>query len=568
MKTEMMSKDLNVIDRLIEECFPFDEFHNGQFEAIRTAVEGFVDGYKHVVIEAPTGVGKSVIAVTVHRVLAKLTAQSAQLPFRTTITTTTKGLQDQYRGDGIIDGDLRSKTNYGCAHGCKMYGTPACRTAVQKKVCNPNRDCEYLMTKRKWLKKDKIRTTNNAMQLEMPGVMCAIPGDTKADMIVIDECHKLDQSLLNHSKIEFSPKRLEPLVRANVQGADVIRNYVEKIYIYFARFREGEIYTVDHNLLNIICDMAGVVEEVKDRMEKFIAAHIEKANEDAAARLMSIMGILHDLQSVSDLMSTHKLTDLIIYECQEGSVILKPIFPRDVSDYSLFSKADIFLHMSATICGMESYLDRLGIERKDAVLHNVANPIPLENRTVNYCPVDRMSGKMDPVKVGELTKQIDGLIEHMHPNDNGLIHTVSYSLAEAIIGASKYASKMVVVKGKDRDKTLELLRKTASIGKGVVVLSPAMEEGYDLKGDLCRFCVVAKVPYEFMGDPLVKLTSTREPDQYFRQAILRIVQACGRGVRGVNDECATYILDESFGSLIGRNEKFFPKWFVDSVKSY
>ena len=49
----------------IEEYFPFDEFRPGQKECIESILTAFNNGKKFVILEAPTGSGKSVIGMTI-----------------------------------------------------------------------------------------------------------------------------------------------------------------------------------------------------------------------------------------------------------------------------------------------------------------------------------------------------------------------------------------------------------------------------------------------------------------------------------------------------------------------
>ena len=102
--------------------------------------------------------------------------------------------------------------------------------------------------------------------------------------------------------------------------------------------------------------------------------------------------------------------------------------------------------------------------------------------------------------------------------------------------------------------------------RGTIVLSPSVETGYDFKGDLARWKIIAKVPYGYIGDPFVKLNMTRDPSWYARQAILRLVQASGRVTRGINDSGDTYIIDSNATRLIVDNDTIFPEWYLDAIQ--
>ena len=91
------------VDR-IEECFPKKQFRDGQKKAIEFACNAFNEGVKVVVLECPTGSGKSAIGMT----LANLVQSSYYL-------TITKILQDQLMddfGDQVIE--LKGRNAYPC----------------------------------------------------------------------------------------------------------------------------------------------------------------------------------------------------------------------------------------------------------------------------------------------------------------------------------------------------------------------------------------------------------------------------------------------------------------------
>ena len=102
--------------------------------------------------------------------------------------------------------------------------------------------------------------------------------------------------------------------------------------------------------------------------------------------------------------------------------------------------------------------------------------------------------------------------------------------------------------------------------KNGIVLSPSLEKGFDAKDDLSRFQILAKVPYGFLGDEYIKYNAESNKDWYARNAILRLVQASGRSIRGVTDYADTYILDSNFKRLYDNNKQVFPVWYKDSLE--
>jgi len=46
-----------------------------------------------------------------------------------------------------------------------------------------------------------------------------------------------------------------------------------------------------------------------------------------------------------------------------------------------------------------------------------------------------------------------------------------------------------------------------------------------------------------------------------------LIQTTGRGVRGDDDRCDTYILDSNFSDLLKYNSHMIPKYFTDAIKT-
>lgn len=68
--------------------FPFKEIRSKQREALQQICDAFNQGYKFIVLEAPTGFGKSPVAVAVAKTLGS-----------SYLCSVTKELQDQYSRD-------------------------------------------------------------------------------------------------------------------------------------------------------------------------------------------------------------------------------------------------------------------------------------------------------------------------------------------------------------------------------------------------------------------------------------------------------------------------------------
>ena len=96
-----MTKTISVDEYLNN--FPHSVFRNNQDGVIRQISEAFNSGYKHIILEAPTGFGKSAIAITIARALGS-----------SYICTATKDLQSQYSRDYQFLKIAKGKSNFLC----------------------------------------------------------------------------------------------------------------------------------------------------------------------------------------------------------------------------------------------------------------------------------------------------------------------------------------------------------------------------------------------------------------------------------------------------------------------
>ena len=97
-----------------------------------------------------------------------------------------------------------------------------------------------------------------------------------------------------------------------------------------------------------------------------------------------------------------------------------------------------------------------------------------------------------------------------------------------------------------------------------ILISPSSTEGLDLKDDLGRFAIFAKVPYGFLGDQWIKRRMEISNEWYTRRAMINIIQGGGRIVRSETDEGAVYIVDQSFDHLYRQTAGITPKWWRDA----
>lgn len=534
------------IEEIIKKHFPFDTFNPGQYEAIEFAVKSFQSGKKHVVLQAPTGIGKSAIATTVHRTLSDMGLRNK---WRSTIITSTKGLQDQYEQDDSDIYSLKGKTNYPCPMGGDYYTGKQCHKLRGEGICeDAKKVCTYVKRRSYWCAVAPLRLTNTSFQVVAAEGLVMEP-ENKANLVVVDECHDIDEQLVNHSTLLIDVDNMHSIKKtAGKRFADLFPEFIN----YFMDVKVGVAFKVSPELMKVGKELLEACHTKVEELEEKIKENKKFAEHYVAA--------VDEISSISEKLSlfVNNSGEWLITDFKFSNKLeIKPVYAYQVSDYALFRKADYFLHMSATICGFDSYAANLGIKKEDYVYMDLPNPIPLKNRIVTIIPKIKVSGDFDRTR---LVSMIDKIIDR-HGGENGVVHTVSFALANEIKEISRHSKNMVV--SNNRDEIVDILKRDK---KGYIILSPSIEKGYDFKGDMCRFQILPKTPYGFLGDPWIKLNLERDSQWYSRKAVLRLVQASGRAVRGVNDYASTYILDSNVELLIKRSSKLFPQWYIDSIK--
>jgi len=222
---------------------------------------------------------------------------------------------------------------------------------------------------------------------------------------------------------------------------------------------------------------------------------------------------------------------------------------------------DRILAMSATVFDKDQFCKDVGLDPKTTGFVSCDSPIPAEKRPVlNLGAVD-LSYRNKQENLPYLVQYIEKILE-THPNERGIIHTVSYDIAKYII-ENVNTDRFVMPRGKTRDA--EINRFKSSYRDDLVLISPSLTEGISLDDDLSRFTVVCKLPYGNLGDPWIKKRMGISQQWYNNQTIQTLVQMTGRSVRSKDDEAITYILDKSFSWFYRQNQSKFPDWWKTSL---
>lgn len=215
--------------------------------------------------------------------------------------------------------------------------------------------------------------------------------------------------------------------------------------------------------------------------------------------------------------------------------------------------------LSATI--NEFDIKQFGLEDKRVMTIEADSPISADRRPV-IIPDTRqsMAFKNQEESLPQFLTFLTLLAEH-YKDSKGLIH-VTYSLARQLQVHLEGNMRFMFHDNKDKIQVYNQFRATE---EPRILVACGMNEGIDLPGDLCRWQVIAKIPYPSLADPALRWMAMRNHRWYAWQSIKDTIQATGRVCRSPDDYGETFIFDSCFLKLFNQNADMFPKWFKDSL---
>jgi ATP-dependent DNA helicase DinG len=510
---------------------------------------------KFCIVEAPTGVGKSLICTTVCNDGGGI------------VLTPQISLQEQYLRDFPYMDLIMSSENYKCQKSKSSEkgaeGYLSCKKGAI--VCKRDKclgSCPYQTAKSRFC--DSTHGTSNYAYFWR---FLGIPElSLNQQWIILDEAHNLEQSLIDSAVVDVSEKWCKDngfnyrKPRSFHEAIDFFVSLIDEVNLKCAELRRN-MDLFDRN--GDQPSMVKVIEELMNLEEFLTSANfaynvITKEVEDGVKLFET------------DDFDEEALVDagLVVIKSEDkekDGFLFKPLYARHVWDtLPDFIKQKRFLLTSATILDVNQFIKNIGWDKKDVAFYRIDSPFEKENRKVYLKGKVGLNRSNLEVEFPSVVSQADKFLRKFE-GMRGIIHSHTFKLAVDFYNMSSMQDRLLLHKqGDDRNALIE--RFTESDQEDLVLISPSMTEGLDLKGDLGRFALFLKVPYPSMGDPWVKARMEKDRSWYSWQVAKTIIQGCGRVVRSKNDWGYSVMLDGGFKTFLEREQRFFPDWFLDSVR--
>lgn len=570
------------IDQIINESLSkniFGEdfaFRDGQREIIEAICNSYLeDPNATLVVDAPTGAGKSLIAMWSAHVLK-------ELGNRGYLITSDLSLQDQYESDfyrlGLRWPSVRGVDNYECSVNGLPFSLGDCKLKgmgyeqAEKLSCYSS--CEYLQNRKRSIEQPIALLNYSFWLIQRNYVEDRMLQDNREvpfksrDFVFFDEAHKVDEIVQGH----FSPR----VDIGIVDKFGLANRFIQKQDIGTPIQTLGSIKSIVNRLLTEKSKPA--LFEVMQDFRKIAkvyrkAAQITKAqaakrfkNREVPRDWSTALTVFDRLKDVyckfddyvalikevgTDAMVINQMEDEAKFMCVEESKMIQKY---------LHDKAGFKVFMSATIGDPRAFVKIMGI--KNAKFIRVPNAFNYDKSPVVFVNRHKLSFREREASLPKVVKILDQIISK-HSGQRGVIHTGSYMFANYIKQNSKHTFRLMDYENsKDKKGIIELFKKKDD----AVLMGPSLLEGLDLKDDISRFQIFFKVPYPNVSDPLIKAKMQHSKEWYDWKTGISIMQGVGRSVRSKDDWAVTYVLDACFRSLINK-QGFFPPSFQERIKT-
>ena len=558
----------------------------------------FLDNKKYVILEAPTGSGKTIIGFMTYFCIQYLFRKKMMLDKNIPVRhdpinqlayslTSAKMLQEQ------IDKDLdrfdfrdyivmlKGVANYDCLYeNWKLKepyeigrdGKPITHVSYSDRPCKgmPKKDrqskfgecdsiCPYQLARYEASEK-ACTVLNYAYFLNIMRAEFK-PFFNERLITFADEAHLIPDIVCQIFNFEFNQYFLNQLIKIVNEiemnlGSENIKDLKELIMSSFKYFKEplNRPSTIIEYFEKIKLMRPDIVMLIKN--EGYISYWIQlnKNLERLDELLMAqedfknlIENRQDDIYFESQLVAEDKVSNSKIYKH-----IVRDLAESELVKKHFLSKLNKCVFMSATLGDMDEYASMMGMEPDEYVALRLPSSFDFAKSPIYVC-------KSVWLNYANFEKNIDKAImdtlkicNSEHPKEKGIIHTSTFKICNLIkekinLGLVPDRNRFLFYQSADeKQKMVELMKKST---KAYVIVGPSLYEGLDLKDAEGRFNILLKVPYSGIDD-YAKQKMKRFPFWYERNTKEKIVQAIGRTNRHPNDYSKIYLIDACFDKII------------------
>nr|DAY09467.1 MAG TPA: helicase [Caudoviricetes sp.] len=557
----------------------------------------YLENKKTIILEAPTGSGKTVIGYMVNFCMKKLERLENNENIQSYLLTSSKLLQDQIEadkekfnfGDNIL-AILKGTANYFCTPiKPDSYKNRYCRgmSAETMSLLNCYETCPYLTARKKAVSTD-IAVMNYAYFLTT--IQNPFSTFQPRTLTICDECHLLPTivndlfnfdlnsyrlqlnrivDLLNSFKLSFGNSALAneiiQLISNKLLSIYRLKNISFQNFVDFINTFQHDL-TENYNLLlknlkeyciqNNIASQFNLfkkdIDKIADNFERLING------EFIEEYIKSLMERPQDILIQSEYDEITGLYNHIIRDLDESNAI---------QNYFI-KHTNICLYMSATIGNIDDYARMLGLENDEYAAFRLASDFDFSKSPIYLMNSGFLDYKNFQKNIDDVLIEVLKLCK-LHSNERGIIHTATFDITNRLrekiqsLTNRDFKERFLFYSTPDeKNYAMELMK--SDDDKKYIIVGPSLYEGLDLSDDYGRFNILVKVPYSSMNQ-YVKAKMERYPKWYVNQTLEKTIQAIGRTNRNKNDWSKVYLMDSLFTKFA---YNYFNNSYLERIRKF
>lgn len=575
------------------------ELRNTQTDILRLFETAIEKGYRDIVICAPTGVGKSLVAMTI-----------SNLMDGSHVITASKALQDQYMRDfaSINAMSIKGKSNFACLDLMEQHHFPAQGLYESDKKAYDNDKAVFAQAIRAGYDCSKGVCKKEAL----PGLVGAdgssaaagssrtcIHKPSSIDAAIRGDClyyYQKYAALRDAKHIIWNYASFLTAMRYGRRQADFQYHMERRPLLIF-----DEAHAMEDNITNFAgyditastLRECGILEWVSDITDSDIVQDISGIMEHLVSTLKEAVTNAADEAAYGRLSKKTEAAQQVSYDMRDphyGYVANTPIRDRDDKIKTIEirpvniapfaseilgiggfdeggGKYDpVRIYMSATI-SKRGVCDSLGLSMADTAGIDVTrHPFTAEARHIQYDDTAYIKYGCPPESEALIHSRIESILNE-HAGHRGLILTSSrsrcFAIKDALSTKNRRRLRIAHSTGNFQDMTLKDILKEHADTPNSVLCSSSLWEGIDLAGDLSRFCIMAKCPYPNYTDNFTRQKMRLKKGWYRSKTVLKVLQGMGRSVRNYEDHAKTYVLDAAITALLRQSAALVPAAMCD-----
>ena len=574
-------------------CYNKDmQLRPAQQDVLDHVCEAMASGKKDIFIQAPTGTGKSLIALE----LSKILAESGYMSY---LLTSEKSLQQQYEYDCNVKfksrhSDVKSISGvdtYTCDINGEKFSLGVCRSlglsyADAKNELPCASTCAYIQRRHAAIQSRRSLMNYSYWLIQMNYVLRRMGEKSPfrvRDVIVCDEAHKIPDIVESHFACRLKPETADRI--NGVIGAlnKIGHKYDVPTKPLYAAITEAlkipeKANPHDHHVaLQRVYDEYTFVKNTLETIKTSIApSHVPIGydadnltawNKNLPNEVKSLFALADDIkdhhckvEDYTQMIRQHGLHNLVVCD-DDGERAY-----HNMSDHLLFHRhfrnfARTRIYMSATL-QPKLLIDRWKLDPAKCYIINVNSDWDSNKSPIILCNTADMGYSGGRSSVNKAVKKIDELLDS-HLNERGVIHTVTHLIAEELKANSRHSHRLLTYS--NTAEKLELLDQLENTPSNSVLVGPSLFTGLDLSDDKGRFNIITKLAFPNVGSSLWARRFEFARDVYFGETASVLEQSAGRTTRHADDYSTTYILDLRAKDFIKYSRQYLSDTFMDRL---